>query len=125
MRRVLVLAHPYLPPTNRGKPPALAARGLDVAVGVPERWRDRVLGSTTEVSWERQNGVEVCPLPIRPHGPANAFTFRRRGLVALLRDKRPDLVQEEVEPLTPAAQQVGRAGSTFPPPTGIVPRQNR
>jgi len=60
MRRVLVISHTYLPPTNRGKLHALAARGLDVAVGVPERWRDRVLGSTTEVSWERQNGVEVC-----------------------------------------------------------------
>jgi len=124
MRRVLVISHTYLPPTNRGKLHALAARGLDVAVGVPERWRDRVLGSTTEVSWERQNGVEVCPLPIRPRGPADAFTFRRRGLVALLRDKRPDLVQVEEEPLTPAAQQVVRAARTFQLPTVIFTRQN-
>jgi glycosyltransferase involved in cell wall biosynthesis len=124
MRRVLVISHTYLPPTNRGKLHALAARGLDIAVGVPERWRDRVLGSTTEVSWERQNGVEVCPLPIRPHGPADAFTFRRRALVALLRDKRPDLVQVEEEPLTAAAQQVVRAARTFQLPTVLFTHQN-
>src|SRR6266852_5287194 len=124
MRRVLVISHTYLPPTNRGKLHALAARGLDVSVGVPERWRDRVLGSTTEVSWERQNGVEVCPLPIRLHGQADAFTFRSRGLVALLRDKRPDLVQVEEEPLTPAAQQVVRAARHFQLPTVLFTHQN-
>src|SRR5260370_19962803 len=109
MRSVLVISHTYLPPTNRGKLHALAARGLDVSVGVPERWRDRVLGSTTEVSWERQNGVEVCPLPIRLHGQADLFTFRSRRLVALLRDKRPHLGKAGAEPRTPAAEQAVRA----------------
>ena len=75
MRRVLVISHTYLPPTNRGKLHALAARGLDIAVGVPERWRDRVLGSTTEVSWERQNGVEVCPL----HEPGPGIALGQRA----------------------------------------------
>ena len=124
MRRILVISHTYLPPTNRGKLHALAARGLDITVGVPERWRDRVLGSTTEVSWERQDGLEVCPLPIRLHGQADAFTFRRRGLVALLRDKRPDLVQVEEEPLSPAAQQVVRAARNLQLPTVLFTHQN-
>jgi glycosyltransferase involved in cell wall biosynthesis len=44
--------------------------------------------------------------------------------VALLRDKRPDLVQVEEEPLTPAAQQVVRAARAFQLPTVIFTRQN-
>ena len=65
MHRVLIISHTYIPPSNRGKLRALAARGLDVTVGVPQRWRDTVLGRTLEVAWERQNGVEVFPLPAR------------------------------------------------------------
>src|SRR2546425_3815496 len=62
--RVLVISHTYTTPANRGKLRALAARGLDVTVGVPQRWREEgVLGRTLEVAWERQNGVEVFPVP--------------------------------------------------------------
>src|SRR3989442_902687 len=68
MHRVLIISHTYIPPSNRGKLRALAARGLDVTVGVPQRWRDPVLGRTLEIAWERQNGVEVFPLPARHHG---------------------------------------------------------
>jgi len=63
MHRVLIISHTYILPGNRGKLRALAARGLDVTVGVPQRWRDPVLGGTREVAWERQNGVEVFPCP--------------------------------------------------------------
>src|SRR3989454_892028 len=82
MHRVLIISHTYIPPSNRGKLRALAARGLDVTVGVPQRWRDTVLGRTLEVAWERQNGVEVFPLPARHHGDAAALV---RGLVPGLR----------------------------------------
>ena len=44
MRRVLIISHAYLAPANRGKLRALASRGVDVTVGVPQRWRDPVLG---------------------------------------------------------------------------------
>src|SRR5213594_3297089 len=109
MHRVLIISHTYLPPSNRGKLRALAARGLEVTVGVPQRWRDAVLGRTLEVAWERQNGVEVFPLPARHSGDAATLRFRGRALHALLRDKRPDLVQVEEEPTAPAARQVVRA----------------
>src|SRR5439155_193254 len=55
MRRVLIISHAYLSPANRGKLRALASRGVDVTVGVPQRWRDPVLGGTIEIAWERQN----------------------------------------------------------------------
>src|SRR2546430_4630170 len=49
--RVLVISHTYITPANRGKLRALAARGLDVTVGVPQRWREEgVLGRTDRKS---------------------------------------------------------------------------
>src|SRR5207247_4391854 len=56
MRRVLIISHVYINPANLGKLRALAARGLDVTVGVPERWKEAGLGRTLEVRWERQTG---------------------------------------------------------------------
>src|SRR5712691_7132359 len=111
MRRILVVSHTYIDPANRGKLRALAARGLDVTVGVPQRWREPALGITREVGWERQSGVEVFPIPVRGggRGGADAVRFARRALFALLRDKRPDLIQIEEEPGTQGALQVTRA----------------
>ncbi|PYO26593.1 MAG: glycosyltransferase family 4 protein, partial [Gemmatimonadetes bacterium] len=82
MRRVLIISHAYLSAANRGKLRALASRGVDVTVGVPQRWRDPVLGATTEIAWERQNGVEVFPIPARRHGEAQLLKFGGRALHA-------------------------------------------
>src|SRR2546430_3127159 len=124
MRRVLIISHAYLSSANRGKLRALASRGVDVTVGVPQRWRDVVLGGTTEIAWERQNGVEVFPIPARRHGEADAVKFGGRALHALLRDKRPDLVQVEEESTTPAAQQVVRAARHLGLPAVLFTHQN-
>src|SRR2546426_241187 len=124
MHRVLIISHTYIPPSNRGKLRALAARGLDVTVGVPQRWRDPVLGSTRELAWERQNGVEVFPLPARHHGDAATLAFGSRALHALLRDKRPDLIQVEEEPTAPAARQVVRAARQLKLPAVLFTHQN-
>src|SRR2546422_795545 len=120
MHRVLIISHTYILPSNRGKLRALAARGLDVTVGVPQRWRDPVLGGTHEVAWERQNGVEVFPLPARHHGDAATLTFGNRALHALLRDKRPDLIQVEEEPTAPAARQVEHLDAVLALPGDLV-----
>src|SRR2546430_4632290 len=78
--RVLVISHTYITPANRGKLRALAARGLDVTVGVPQRWREEgVLGRTLEVAWERQNGVEVFPVPVRHPGSPDVLRFGGRA----------------------------------------------
>ena len=53
VRRVLIISHAYLSPANRGKLRALASHGVDVTVGVPQRWRDPVLGATLEIAWWR------------------------------------------------------------------------
>jgi glycosyltransferase involved in cell wall biosynthesis len=124
MRRVVVISHTYITPANRGKLRALAARDLEVTVGVPQRWRETVLGRTLEVSWERQSGVEVFPISVRHPGDAAALRFGRRALLSLLRDKRPDLIQVEEEPTSRAARQVVRVARHLGLPAVLFTQQN-
>jgi glycosyltransferase involved in cell wall biosynthesis len=106
VRRVLVISHLYLDPAHRGKLRALAARDLDVTVGLPQRWVEPSLGRVIETSWERQGSVEIFPIPA-PHSENGAtLRFRPRELRSLLRDKRPDLVQIEEDLVSPAAAQI-------------------
>jgi glycosyltransferase involved in cell wall biosynthesis len=118
MRRVLVISHTYVQPAHRGKLRALAARGLEVTVGVPQRWREPALGQQIESAWERQNGLEVFPIP------AKGDRFGRRALGALLRDKRPDLVQVEEEPSSAGARQVIGAARRLAIPVVLFTHQN-
>ncbi len=124
MRRVLIISHTYVDPANRGKLRALAARGLDVTVGVPQRWKEAALGRTLQVSWERQSGVEIFPIPARGYGKPAVARFGRRELLALLRDKRPDLVQIEEEPACRAALQVTKLARRLAIPTVLFTRHN-
>src|SRR6266571_3240492 len=120
MHRVVLVSHTYIPAATRGKLRALAARGLDVTVGVPQHWREAGLGRTLEIGWERQNGVEVFPIPARYHGSVDTLRFAGRALLALLRDKRPDLIQVEEEPTSRAARQVVRLAPDLP--VAVVPQ---
>ena len=126
MRRVLVLSHTYLQPAHRGKLRALAARGLEVTVAIPQRWREPWFGRPIDVAWERQGGLEVFPLPARgmSKGEVSKAKYGRRALKALLRDRRPDLVQIEEEPNTHAARQVLGAARRFGIPVVLFTHQN-
>ncbi|HEY3279283.1 MAG TPA: glycosyltransferase family 4 protein [Gemmatimonadales bacterium] len=106
MQRVLVISHTYVEPAYRGKLRALAARGLEVTVAVPQRWLEPSLHRPIETAWERQGGLEVFPIPARAIGDLERARFGRRPLGALLRDKRPDLLQIEEEPTTELTRQV-------------------
>jgi glycosyltransferase involved in cell wall biosynthesis len=117
MQRVLVISHTYVEPAHRGKLRALAARGLEVTVGVPQRWREPALHRIIETAWERQGGLEVFPIPATDIGDTERSRFGRRALRALLRDKRPDLVQIEAEPSTALARQVFAAARALHLPT--------
>jgi len=109
LKRVLLVSTAYIDPANRGKPRALAARGLEVTVAVPQRWREPALGLWLESSWERTQGVEIFPVPVRSAGDPAAARFKRRAISALIRDKRPDVVQIEEEPEGPLATRVVKA----------------
>src|ERR1051325_576821 len=119
MRRVLVLSHTYLQPAHRGKLRALAARGLEVTVAIPQRWREPWFGRPIDVAWERQGGLEVFPLPAR-----GTTKYSGSALKALLRDRRPDLVQIEEEPASHAARQVCGAARRLGIPVVLYTQQN-
>src|SRR2546430_2119073 len=137
MRRVVVISHVYVNPANRGKLRALAARGVDVTIGVPEHWRDVALARTLEVRWERQNGLEIFPIGVRHHKHAERARFTRRVLTALLRDKRPAAVQGEEEAPPGRGRRAGRGArrlrlrvvllsrQTAPLPLPLSPRLRR
>src|SRR5437016_9553789 len=93
MRRVLIVSPTYLNPANRGKLRALAARDLDVTVGVPERSREAGLGRTIEVGWERQNGVEVFPIPVRHWAHPAEARFGKRALISLRSEEHTSELQ--------------------------------
>jgi glycosyltransferase involved in cell wall biosynthesis len=128
LRRVLVLSHTYLQPTHRGKLRALAARGLEVTVAIPQRWREPWFGRPIDVAWERQGGLEVFPLPASGVGMRKEeiakMKYGRRALKALLRDRRPDLVQIEEEPNTHATRQVLGAARRLAIPVVLFTHQN-
>jgi glycosyltransferase involved in cell wall biosynthesis len=129
MRRVLVISHTYLQATHRGKLRSLAARGLEVTVAIPQRWREPWFGRPIDVAWERQGGVEVFPLPARGIGGGSkaelaTAKYGRRALMALLRDRRPDLIQVEEEPNTTAAKQVLGAARRLAIPVVLFTHQN-
>ena len=118
MRRILIISHVYVAPEHRGKLRALAARDLELTVGVPQRWKQPPPGldHMVETTWERQSGVEIFPIPVGDPGDLLRYRFGRRALAALIRDKRPDLIQVEEEATSAAARQVTRiaAGLDIP-----------
>src|ERR1041384_8552727 len=128
MRRVLVLSHTYLQPAHRGKLRALAARGLEVTVAIPQRWREPWFGRPIDVAGERQGGLEVFPLPASGVGTRKEevakMKYGRGALRALLRDRRPDLVQVEEEPNTQSARQVLGAARRLAIPVVLFTHQN-
>ena len=124
IHRVLVASLVYVEPTTRGKLRALAARGLDLTVAVPQRWRDPVLGRVRECTWERREGLEMFPIPVRHSGDDEQARFGGRELAALLRDKRPDLLQIEAEPETALARQLVRSAARLKIPTVLVTLAN-
>ena len=124
MRRVLIVSPSYVEPTARGKLHALAARGLDLTVAIPQRWRDPVLGRVRESTWERQQALEVFPIPVSRPGDPEHSRFGRRELRALVRDKRPELMQVEAEPETALARQLVRLAARLKIPAVLATAAN-
>src|SRR5579862_3685444 len=126
IRRAVVISHTYLDPALRGKLRALASRGIEVTVGVPQRWSESPLGRRIDTTWERQGGVETFPIVAHQGraGDATSLRYGRRQLKALLRDKRPDLVQLEESPLTLAARDVVRAARRAGVPLVVLAQEN-
>jgi glycosyltransferase involved in cell wall biosynthesis len=124
MRRVLIASHTYTDPTVRGKLRALAALGLELTVAIPQRWRDAGVGRERESSWERQQTLELFPIPVTRSGDVLRAQFGARALATLVRDKRPELIQVEDEPETALARQVVRLASRLRIPAVLATSAN-
>ena len=124
MHRVLIAGHAYVEPSARGKLRALAGRGIEVTVAVPQRWRDPVLDRLRETTWERHQALEVFPIAMRNVADPQQARFGARALAALVRDKRPELVQVEAEPETALARQLVRLAARLRVPTVLVTADN-
>jgi len=125
-RRVIVISHSYLDPAVRGKLRALASRGVEVTVGVPQRWSEAPLGRRIDTAWERQGGIETFPIAARQgrDGDVASLRYGAQELKALLRDKRPDLIQLEESPLSLAAADVIHATKGAAVPFVVLTQEN-
>lgn len=104
--RVGVLSHTYVEPENRKKLEALAARGLEVTLYVPNRWSEGALGKTWDPDESStQSRVRLVALPVRrlAESPAAAW-WSLSGLRKDLRDGALDLLHVEEEPWSFAAR---------------------
>lgn len=124
MHRVLIAGHVYVESSARGKLRSLAGRGIDLTVAVPQRWRDPILDRLRETTWERQQALEVFPIAMRNVADPMQARFAARALAALVRDKRPELVQVEAEPETALARQLVRLAARLRVPTVLVTTTN-
>ena len=98
--RAAIVSHAYLDPASRGKLKALAGLGCAVAVAVPERWPGPDGRGEQLATFLDHAGVRI--VPIRTSGGPGA-SWSRRDLDRFLSDFRPEVVQVEEEPETPAA----------------------
>lgn len=102
--RAIIVSHAYVPRSNRGKLHALTTLGCAVAVAVPARWTDPRGSGTVETAWGDDAGVSVVPIPVRgDSADPTDVRWDGRALRRLFKDFRPDVVQVEEEPWSPAA----------------------
>jgi glycosyltransferase involved in cell wall biosynthesis len=90
--RAIILSSHYADPANRGKLRALAGLGCDLIAAIPN--------GTASLD----AGVRLVPIPV--HGSLDepaSLKWNGRTLKRLLTDNRPDILQIEEDPETPAA----------------------
>ena len=100
--RAVIVSHTYIDPATRGKLKALAGLGCTLSVAVPAAWSPTPRGPALQATWGNDGGLRIVPIPVtgdRGEGVA----WRSKDLYRLLSDFRPDIVQVEAEPWTPAA----------------------
>ena len=89
------MSHTYIAPTNRAKPAALAAQGIDVHVVIPNRWSDPLFDLAATREQEAPYQLTLAPVLLAGHGRAYCFSPLR--LARLLAALRPDIVHVEEE----------------------------
>jgi len=114
--RVLLASKAYVSAEYRRKAAYLAAEGVDLTLVAPPSWKDERGESRLEPADDAGYHLEVLPLAFNGHFHLHWF----RGLGALARRLRPDIVHIEEEPYNVAtalalraAQRSGARGLFF------------
>ena len=95
--------------------------GLELTLITPREWLSddgRMLPFTPRFV----EGYQVVPLPVRFNGKYHFYVYR--GLTAVIRDLRPDIVHVDEEPYNPAGAQAQRAADRIGARTLFVVLQN-
>ena len=121
--RAIILSHAYADPGRRGKAIALARLGHTMALAVPAAWPPPEGGEPARIPHSDDGRIRVVPLRVGGElGDPAAVTWHRRSLGRLLTEFRPDLVQVEEEPGTPAAAAATAAAHRAGVPTVVYAR---
>jgi glycosyltransferase involved in cell wall biosynthesis len=107
--RAVIVSHTYIDPATRGKLRALASLGCTLSVAIPARWSPSTRGPLLEASWGNDAGVRMVPIPVRGER-GEGVQWKVGDLHRMLSDFRPDVLQIEADPWTPAAAVASSRG---------------
>jgi glycosyltransferase involved in cell wall biosynthesis len=103
MRAIIVSRH-AASPALRGKLRALGGLGCTIAAAVPDRIAAAPGNPPHRIGFGEDAGVRIVPIPVRGGlDQPDSLRWSRRALRRLIRDFRPDIVQVEETPGSPAA----------------------
>jgi len=116
--RAVIVSPTYIDPATRGKLKALVGLGCTLSVAVPARWAPRAGGPVLDAAWGTDGGVRIVPIAVSGDR-GESVHWRAKELYRLLSDFRPQLVQIEAEPWTPAAATTSAKAHRLSIPTTI------
>lgn len=95
---------------------AIRARGHEVHLAVPERWRD-ASGREQQTAIGDDGGLHVIPVAVQAQPDESRSEWHGGTVKRLIRDLRPDLLHLEQEPWSPTAATAVRAAKSLGIPT--------
>src|SRR5512147_1856356 len=107
--RAVIVSHTYIDPATRGKLRALAGLGCTLSVAIPDRWSPTPRGPLLEASWGNDGGVRMVPIPVKGDR-GEGVSWKVSDLARMLSDFRPDVLDIEADPWTPAAAAASSRG---------------
>jgi glycosyltransferase involved in cell wall biosynthesis len=121
--RAVIVSHTYIDPAMRGKLRALAGLGCTLSAAVPARWSPTPRGPLLQASWGNDGGVRIVPIPVTVER-GEGGKWKSKDLHRLLSDFRPEIVQIEAEPWTPAAATASARAERLKIPSTIFASQS-
>ncbi len=100
--RAIIVSNTYIDPAARGKLKALVSLGCTLTVAVPARWSATARGPLLQASWGNDGGVRVVPIHVKGER-GELVEWKAGDLHRLFSDFRPEIIQIEAEPWSPAA----------------------